>query len=151
MIHKPHSTLTFTVCVFFAVFLLVGCFRVRTGCGTILYQAKTPEAVQVLRSRIEPLRTALRSNARFIEVANHRTLEFIGATNAEFGGCWIGYDRDERDLAKDQQAILVVDTTSTFSSAKQVRDLQKVINQALGSNALKQLTVSFDANWMDVR
>jgi hypothetical protein len=149
MIHKPHWMLTFSVCGFLTVFLLVGCFRVRTGCGTILYQAKTPEAVQALRSRIEPLRTALRSDARFIEVTNRRTLEFIGATNTEFVECRIGYDRD-MDFA-DQQAILAANTTSTFGFVKQVRDLRQVLNQAIGSNALNQLTVSFESNWMDVR
>ena len=87
---------------------LVGCFRITTGRGTIYYEAKTPGAVQALRSRIEPLRTALRSDERFHEEANTGSLDFNGVQKKEFDGCWIGYNRDEHDGNKDREAVLVV-------------------------------------------
>jgi hypothetical protein len=134
-----------------SVLMLGGCFRLRTGAGSIYYEAKSAEAVQALNSRIEPLRTALRSDDRFIEEAGKRTLSFVGAKNGEFVDCWIGFNRDERDGDKNRRAVLVVSTGRTFSFSTRVRRLRKVVEQSLSPDVVKLLKISFDENLMDVR
>jgi hypothetical protein len=141
--------LLFAIGICLLIILPVG--RIRTKCGVIEYQAKTPEAVLLFRSKIEALRMALRADSRFIEVTNGRTLEFNGARNTEFEGCWIAYDRDERDAAKDSYAMLAVDTTSTFSFNRQVHDLRAIVGKAFGPSVLKQFTINFEPRWIDMR
>lgn len=133
------------------VLMLGGCFRLRTGAGTVYYEAKSAEAVRALNSRIEPLRAALSSDSRFIEETSRRTLSFVGATNGEFADCWIGFDRNEKAIDKDRQAVLVVSTARTFGFSTQVRHLRTVVEQSLGPDVVKLLTINFDGKLIDVR
>jgi hypothetical protein len=147
---KRRLSVVIATCVIAAICVLAGC-RLSPGRGTIYYEAKSPEAVTALRSRIEPLRVALRSNTNFTEVAGRETLMFVGTTNGAFADCWISFNRDEKDGAKDSQAVLVVSTTRTFSASKQVRDLRKVVQQSLGPDVVKLLTINFDEKLIDMR
>jgi len=150
---EPRMTFLFrsvaTLVVGFAC-LLGGC-RLSPGNGTIYYEAKSPMAVTALRSRIEPLRTALRTNTNFAEVSGRDILMFEGTTNGPFADCFIRYNRDERDIAKDNEAVLVVSTARTFRISKQVHDLRKLVDQSLGADTMKLLTVNFDEKLIDVR
>ena len=76
---------------------------------------------------------------------------FVGVKNGEFEDCWIGYNRDERAIDKDRQAILVAHTARTFSSSPQARHLRKLVDQILGPDVLKLLTINFDEGLIDVR
>jgi hypothetical protein len=147
---KRRLSVVIATCVIAAICVLAGC-RLSPGNGTIYYEAKSAEAVTALRSRIEPLRAALRGNTNFTEVIGRKTLMFEGTTNGAFADCWIGFDRDEKDGAKDHQAVLVVATTRTFSASKQVRDLRNVVEQSLGPDVMKLLTINFDEKLIDVR
>jgi hypothetical protein len=147
---KRRLPVLIATCVITAICVLAGC-RLRTGNGTIYYEAKSAQAVTALRSRIEPLRAELRGNTNFTEVTGRETLMFKGTTNGAFPDCWIGFDRDEKDLGKDHQAVLVVSTTRTFSVSKQVRQLRKMVDQSLGPNVVKLLTINFDEKLIDVR
>ena len=151
MTRKRKLTVAFGTLGIVTVLMLGGCFRLRTGAGTVYYEAKSAEAVRALHSRIEPLRAALRSDSRFTEGTDRRTLSFVGATNGEFVDCWIGYNRDERAIDKDRQAVLVVSTAHTFSFSTQVRHLRKMVEDALGPDVVKLLTINFDEGLIDVR
>src|SRR5688572_27424728 len=150
MNRKRHLFIVIAICVFATIGILVGC-RLSPGNGTIYYEAKSSEAVTALRSRIEPLRAALRGNTNFTEITGRKTLMFEGTANGAFADCWIGFDEDENDAAKDHQAVLVVSTTRTFSSSQQVGDLRKVVEQSLGPEVVKLLTINFDEKLIDVR
>jgi len=150
MNRKPIPSPVLATCAIAAVCILGGC-RLSPGNGTIYYEAKSPAAVTELRSRIEPLRTALRGNTNLTEVAGRDTLMFRGKTNGPFADCFICFNRDERDVAKDHEAVLVVATARTFSVSKQVRQLRKLVEQPLGPNVVKLLTVNFDEKLIDVR
>ena len=137
-------------CAIAAICILGGC-RLSPGNGTIYYEAKSAAAVTALRSCIEPLRTALRGNTNFAEVTGRDTLLFEGTTNGPFANCFIRFNREENDGAKDYRAVLVVGTARTFSPSKQVKQLRQVIEQPVGTNVLKQLTVNFDEGLIDMR
>jgi hypothetical protein len=139
-----------TVVIATCVIAVAGC-RLSPGNGTIYYEAKSASAVTSLRSRIEPLRTALRGNTNFTEVTGRDTLMFTGKTNGPFADCFIRFNRDEKDGAKDYRAVLVVVTARTFSVSEQVRDLRKLVEQSLGPDVVKQLTVNFDEGLIDMR
>ncbi|HUR47571.1 MAG TPA: hypothetical protein VMZ27_16935 [Candidatus Saccharimonadales bacterium] len=96
---KNRLAIVISSCFLVAICLLAGC-RLRTGAGTIYYEAKTPTAVTALRSRIEPLRTALQANTNFTEITNREVLMFRGTTNGQFVDCFVSFNRDERDLEK---------------------------------------------------
>jgi hypothetical protein len=150
MNRKPILLPVIATCAIAAVCILGGC-RLSPGNGTIYYEAKSVAAVTALRSRIEPLRTALRRNTNLTEVVGRDTLMFTGKTNGPFMDCFIRFNRDERDAAKDHQAVLVVATARTFSLSKQVRELRKFVEQPLGPDVVKLLTVNFDEKLIDVR
>jgi len=76
---------------------------------------------------------------------------FVGTTNGPFADCFIRFNRDEHDGAKDYQAVLVIATARTFSLSKQVKQLRQMVEQPLGTNVLKQLTVNFDEKLIDMR
>src|SRR3954451_583311 len=103
-----------------AICISAGC-RLSPGNGTVYYEAKSAAAVTALRSRIEPLRVALRGNTNFTEITGRDTLLFEGTTNGPFANCFIRFVRDENDGAKDYRAVLVVGTARTFSASKQVK------------------------------
>ncbi len=146
MNRKSRLLLVIAICVAATICIWVG-WRLSHRNGTIYYEAKSAAAVNALRSRIEPLRVVLRDNTNFKEVTCERTLVFVGTTNGSFADCYIGFDRDEHDGAKDDSAVLVVTTPRTSSGTKQLRSLRQVIEQALSPDVLKQLNVSFDTGW----
>lgn len=150
MNQKPFRSPVVVACAITAICILGGC-RLRSGNGTIYYEAKSGAAVTALRSRIEPLRTALRGNTNFIEISGREMLMFTGRTNGPFAHCFIRFDRDEKDGAKDHEAVLVVATARTFSVSKQVRELRKLVDESLGRDVVKLLTVNFDENLLDMR
>jgi len=150
MNRKPRLSLVTVICAAAAICLLVGC-RLSPGNGTVYYEAKSAAAVTGLGSRIEPLRVALRGNTNFTEVTGQETLMFVGTTNGPFADCFISFNRDERDGARDYRAVLVVATARTFSVSKQVKQLRQLVEQPLGTNVLKQLTVNFDEKLIDMR
>ena len=150
MNRKPIFSLVIIACAIAAICTLGDC-RLSPGNGTIYYEAKSTAAVTALRSRIEPLRIAMLGNTNFTEVVGRDTLMFTGKTNGPFADCFICFNRDERDGAKDHQAVLVVVTARTFSISKQVRELRTLVEQSLGTNVLKLLTVNFDERLIDVR
>jgi hypothetical protein len=146
----PRYSPVIAACAVSALCILGGC-RLSPGNGTIYYEAKSAAAVTALRSRIEPIRTALRGNTNFTEVTSRETLMFRGKSNGPVADCFISFDRDERDAAKDHQAVLVVSTARTFRVSKQVRELRKLVDQALGPDVVKLLTINFDEKLIDVR
>jgi hypothetical protein len=151
MTNKRKLMLATNVLSIVTVVMVGGCFRLRTGSGTIYYEAKSAAAVQALRSRIEPLRAALGTNLNFTEIIGRETLIFEGTTNGPFTGCFIRFDRAENDGSKNHQAVLVVGTTRTFSFAKQVHQLRELVEKPLGRDVLKQLVINFDPDLFDVR
>ena len=150
MNRKPSLSPVIAACAIAAICVLGSC-RLSPGNGAILYEGKSAAAVTALRSRIEPLRTELRGNTNFTEVTGRETLMFVGVKNGEFADCWIGYNRDEQAIDKDRQAILVAHTARTFRSSTQARHLRKLVDQTLGPDVLKLLTINFDEGLIDVR
>ena len=150
MNQKTRLSLAIATSTIAAICLAAGC-RLSPGNRAVYYEAKSAAAVTALRSRIEPLRVALRSNTNFTEVTGRETLMFVGTTNGPFTECFIRFNRDEHDGAKDYRAVLVVSTARTLSVSKQVRQLRQMVEQPLGTNVLKQLTINFDAGLIDMR
>ncbi len=150
MNRKPRLSLIIAICAATAICLPVGC-RLSPGNGTIYCEAKSVWTVNALRSRIEPLRIALRGNTNFTEVTGRDTLLFEGATNGPFADCFVRFNREENDGAKDYRAVLVVSTSRTLSVSKQVRQLRELVEQPLGPDVLKQLIVNFDEGLIDMR
>jgi hypothetical protein len=150
MNQKLRFPLRMAICIIAALCVIVGC-RLNPGNGTIYYEAKSAAAVAALLARIDPLRAALRGNTNFTEVTGRETLMFTGTTNGPFANCFIRFDRDENDVAKDDQAVLVVSTARTFKTSKQVHELRNLVEQSLGPDVVRQLTVNFDEGLIDMR
>jgi hypothetical protein len=109
--------------------------------GGIFYVASTPEAKTALSLRIEVLRAALRGDARLKEeVTRYYPLRFFGVKGTEFYGYLVTYSPHASDSPDDADLIVVGCAYDTRDSDS-VRHLQRLINNALGQDVLRQLVV----------